>query len=421
MVSFDRIWKLIQESDITFGSFLFTKEAQVKSPSVIVKLLKLQTPLNAFLIAFGMISTVVMTNFNITSVIFCLTVSVTSCGFFLSYWILIISRQGIKDLLEWCRKLYDVNRKFQGEVKVIAENRLVQTEAFTVKVFKWIRNLLLFNGIFCCTGGSIISFFLPDDIVPKFEIPVPFMLPFPDQHTWICFITSVVVCQIALVYIALGIIFLSFLFLCITLHILGFCDVILESIEEMKNDLEARTEEIRESYAETSTALPFLRQKVPLNDKKFENWIKCITSMIVDVNTVILKMYRIFTYLALIIEIVSLSNLFLTGLIIIIVKSQYFFAVSGNVCLVILFGTCYINEVIRDKFDEIEEALYDLPWYAIDVKHQKILLVMLQCDKIQLGLTAAGIHEMTIERFGTVLQAGYSNLLVLKDFIHRFT
>lgn len=76
-------------------------------------------------------------------------------------------------------------------------------------------------------------------------------------------------------------------------------------------------------------------------------------------------------------------------------------------------------EAVLDKIDEIKAALYDLPWYTMDEKDRKMLLIMMQCNLIQPGFMVLHIHPMTIERFCIVIQAGYTNLLILKDLIQK--
>lgn len=62
--------------------------------------------------------------------------------------------------------------------------------------------------------------------------------------------------------------------------------------------------------------------------------------------------------LFLLLELGSLNFLFICGLIFIIIRQQYVFAVGITVAVVLLFAVCYINEKILDKLDEIKETVY---------------------------------------------------------------
>ncbi len=80
---------------------------------------------------------------------------------------------------------------------------------------------------------------------------------------------------------------------------------------------------------------------------------------------------------------------------------------------------CYINEKILEKFEDIKQVLYDLPWFDLAPNERKLLLTLMHCRNIQKGFTAAGIHGLTLERFGIILKAGYTNLLILRDIVRK--
>lgn len=84
------------------------------------------------------------------------------------------------------------------------------------------------------------------------------------------------------------------------------------------------------------------------------------------------------------------------------------------------FPCCYLNEKIADKLSEVSDVLYDLPWWHLNIKLRRTVLMALNCGFVSAGYTAADVHDLTIERFSTVVQAAYSKCLVLKDLIEVF-
>ncbi|XP_063698008.1 uncharacterized protein LOC134828948 [Culicoides brevitarsis] len=159
--------------------------------------------------------------------------------------------------------------------------------------------------------------------------------------------------------------------------------------------------------------------KIPKKEVSFAEWTQILNDMISDVNSTITYLANLLAFPILTVEFASLASLFISGLIFTVVKQQQLFAIAVNIVSLLLFITCYFNEKFLEKLDDINEALYDLPWYELNLKQRKQLMLLMHCDKIQRGFTAAVIHDLTIERFAIVVKAGYTNLLVLKDLVQK--
>lgn len=142
--------------------------------------------------------------------------------------------------------------------------------------------------------------------------------------------------------------------------------------------------------------------------------------MISESNEIISTFGEIFGGYFFLFEFASFGSLFVFGLIMLVLHQQYFFAL-GIVCAsVILFTFCVINEQFLEKFAEISVALYDIPWYTLTPKERKFFLQVMTCSEIQKGFMASGVHGVTFERFSKIVQAAYSNVLVLKDLVMKF-
>ncbi|XP_063704242.1 uncharacterized protein LOC134833740 [Culicoides brevitarsis] len=259
-------------------------------------------------------------------------------------------------------------------------------------MLNWMRISIFFQAYGCTAGFTLITAFFPGKIVPKYTLPIPLLLPFEDQHEPVAFWTTAAL-QTLMIGCG-GSLLIYFLghFLCLILHIFAFLDLIKDSTHEMKQDL----------------------KKTPMD------CIKILTNMICEVNSVVSAINKIFRDIFLDLEIGTLCTFFLSGLVILILKEQYFYAICINIIGFMYFSCCYVNDKILNKFEQIQSAIYDLPWYELEVKHQKMFLILLNCDKINRGFTAGGFHSLSLARFATICHAGYSNFLVLRDLVLKY-
>lgn len=386
-VNFERIWKILKGLDAAIGVFAFKDSAQ---RTILENLLKLTVPRHVFLWSFLVVSTLILTDFQLISVI--LTGS-TSTVMLACYTVIIISKKTtFKKVIKWCEKLYDVEEKYHKVVQKSAETHLISIETRVTKILKWLRIVLYIDAVGFTFGFAIIGYFLPDIIYPKFSLPVPFYMPFEKQDTWLTFMTTVVVQTIVAVDTATMAIYLWGVGLCGLIHILGYLELVQEMADQITLDN---------------------------NSISFEEWIRILNQMISDVNSVISWFGTLYALPYFFVEIATLGALFICGLIFTVVRQQYFFAVGITVVCALFFVACYANEKILEKLGNINETLYDTRWYELKSKQRKMLLILMNCDKIQRGFTAVGLHDLTLERFGIVVKAGYTNLLVLKDLVQK--
>lgn len=188
-LSFTKIWKFIQQFDASIGVFLFKDQTKIKNMKE--KLLSLSIPVNTGIFLVFFFSTLIITKFNIINIIFCCSGFVTLLSICVAIKYLILNKDTLIELFQWYESLYDVEKKFHKEVQKIAGRYLESLERKAVKFFKWMRILVYMNAICCTAAFGIISFFLPDNVAPKFTVPIPFYLPFKNQNTWICFVSTV--------------------------------------------------------------------------------------------------------------------------------------------------------------------------------------------------------------------------------------
>lgn len=418
--NFTRIRKFILQCNATFGIFLFRDPSVQKTG--LEKLLSLIWPTQAIVLVLVLITTLFVTNFALISII--LFGAIVCCVGFLYFTLtkMIWDKEILISFLKWCEHLYDIENKFPDVIQEMAETHLISMEMRIFKMLKWLRNILYVNSSFVTLGVTIVGMFLPERIYPKFTLPVCFYLPFKEQHSWHAFITTVLVETGIGVTCAILSNIIFGLFFCISSHILGFLDLIKEVVAKMRQKMLIKFDESKSSLEPKTLAIIIEKSDNKQKDEgetTFNEWIKIITEMLCDVNSMVSMFSNFYTEFFLLLEIASFGALFFCGLTFTVIREQYVMAIGMLYFTILLFCKCYINEQILDRFDDIKEVLYDTPWYELEIKDRKMLLIAMNCDQIQGGFTAAGIHGLSMERFGIVLKAGYSNLLVLKDLIQK--
>lgn len=72
------------------------------------------------------------------------------------------------------------------------------------------------------------------------------------------------------------------------------------------------------------------------------------------------------------------------------------------------------------KFTDIDEALYECPWYELSPEERKQFLPIMIAIRDIPVLKALGIQEFTYEFYKDTINSAYSTALVLEEFIEKF-
>lgn len=117
-------------------------------------------------------------------------------------------------------------------------------------------------------------------------------------------------------------------------------------------------------------------------------------------------------------EINAFIVLCFTGVLIIIQSDGILsMAVPMNIITLSYFVVSLINDRVQAKLESVYIELYNLPWYTFRVDEQKLLLIVMQCNFIKMRLSAARLHEISLNQFSNVIQYAYSNILILKKVL----
>lgn len=113
----------------------------------------------------------------------------------------------------------------------------------------------------------------------------------------------------------------------------------------------------------------------------------------------------------------AFAVLLYTGILVLVNSDNVFLGLAMNSISTYYFLISLFNERIQAKLDSVYEAIYDLPWHSYTIKQRRLFLMVLQCNQIKMELQVGGLHQVSLERFGTVIQTAYSNILVIKEIL----
>lgn len=379
------------------------------------KVFKLVQPLHFALIIILTVSTIFLTKFSIIYLILSEFIIHTSLSISFALYIMSKHRNLLMELIDWCRQLdgkRDIFHKILGDSGIYYIDD-IRKKCF--KVLKILRFFIISGGVSCGTLSVVVGYFLPENIHSKFTLPIPLYLPFKNQKTWLAFGTTVFLQTLTALLISALTTMIFEVFYCIIVHILGVLDIIKEIVGKMKNVMKIKAFRIEQQENSTVNLCESTLDSMSLTD-----WLKIIVDLIVEVNDKILIIKKLFSHIIFQFEICALNSIQLTGLVLMIIKQQRVFAIIFGISVSTLFFMfCLVNEIILEKFKIIKDELYDIPWYELSPKDRKVFLIAMHCDKIQSGFSASGFHDVTLQRFSSILKSAYSNTLVLRDIIKK--
>lgn len=421
--AFDDIWNLIRKIIMISGIFVFpniTKKLWLR------RILMLNPVLCTGIIFAFAYGTFKLHHFNLMSHILCDSILINLAASFYGSFCIIKYNTEMIGFIDWCRSLYNCKERFHPVQQDIAESRINWAHTWSYRLVQVTVAFFWFDSFMISAGFAFVGQFLPESIYPKFSQPLPYNLPVKDQENWtIFFITLIAQVKCAMDIGSFNVVFLS-IFYTIFIHIYTYMNIIKETIELMGNELQARYDRREQGKIELKHSVGIRKShgnsgnELQNQDLALVEWLKIIVDMISEINEIITTISQIFTHYFFFFEFGSYGALFIFGMIITVIHQQYFFAFGIIGLSAILFGFCYINEKLLAKFEEIFATLYETPWYTLVPKERKLFLHVLHCRGLQKGFLASGIHGVTFERFNKIVQAAYSNVLVLKDLVTKF-
>lgn len=398
---FKDVFHLIRQLETTIGVCLY-KEDRSEGRTWKEKLFVLTIPSHICFVILFAFSTPYVLNYSLISIIITGSTLALCCQNLLGTSLMYTKGDQSRALVNWCRSMYGIEQKYHPRIQVLADKHVRKCHKYAKLIIKVYRLFLYLDAFAITLGFAIVGIFLPESIYPKFSFPLPFLLPFKNQETYLCYCLTLLTQFKTTVDVASLGIFVYVMMYVLSIHHVIYLDIIKESVGVFQRDVER-------NYAEKGRD----------NDVTLDEWIKVITDMVCDVNEQIGMYQNVYSGLFFMLEMASFGSLFIFGLILLVVHQQLFFAIGITVVAASLFVQCFINEKYLEKFQQVSKALYEIPWYILTPKERKMILVAMFSADICPGLNVVGIHPLKLERFTKVLQAAYSNCLVLKDLIQK--
>lgn len=391
--NFESIQKTLQTLDFFAGSLALqeNKKKTWKEWAPVVFLIAEYVLLYVF--AYGTI----MQHQLVLYIVEVLLKMIFNCAY-ITLLILNCNKTKVMKLIDWCKKMYDPENyslMFGESTYKIAKKHIYKAYKRTTLMLKWSPIIIHANTAIATLGVGVIALFLPETIHKRYNLPVPFYLPFKNQETWLHYgITVVAQCGSGISLSA--VVTLDFgVFMCVVLHIFSYLDTVHSIVGVIKQELEAGEK----------------------TQKELEDCSKIVTEMMTEVVEIATILGSLYSTFCLLIEMSAFGSMVMAGLIFLVVHQQRAIAVSILLATVLCYIFCFLSEKLDEKFSDIADTLYDIPWYALPPNQRKIVLRTMMCGAVQIKFKASGFHYVTLERFLDIVKAAYSNCIVLKDLL----
>ncbi|XP_044258351.1 odorant receptor 33b-like [Tribolium madens] len=93
--------------------------------------------------------------------------------------------------------------------------------------------------------------------------------------------------------------------------------------------------------------------------------------------------------------------------------------ITGNYLVILLIQVyfyCYYGTLLVEENNSLITAIYMSRWYEYTKESQKALLILMECSKKPLLITAGRVVGVSLETFTLILKRSYSLLAVLKNY-----
>lgn len=393
--NFQDVLLLIQKQDVNYGFFFVTK-FKMGFKHIFTRIFLI----TGLVLEFFFAITAFFGN-DLLIKILELIILILYSSFVVSVIMLKVKNGDTDQMFNFCHKIYDIEHVFHEKVREIARKHVNI-------VYERSRKLIKYIIIFCYLDVAVIvpitftiKHFLPDTISSKYSLPVPFTLFFfENQETPFAFYFTSVAQIIPTFQIGIGGSLLYSLIMGFILHVFAYLDIVIDIIDMMNQD-------IWKDHSKLTRNTEF--------DMTF--WIKMIVDIVSNVHDAMQPFDNVFHGFFLLSEITAFGSLIAFGMVFLVLKQQYFLGIGISAVSMFFYIFCYVNEMLVTKLTNIRLKLYGIDWYNLTSKEMQLLLVTLNTDNLNISFSASGIHDLTLDRFASVVNGAYSNCLILKDIL----
>lgn len=399
--SFQDIYKLIQEQDIQNGVFILTefkptlRNICTRAFLIIGIILELCFTYSAFVGKDLLL--IILQSIALTMYI----------SLFTYFTLLHMKKEHTQQMFDFCHEIYDLEKNFHVKVRESAKKHANIAYIRSRFLIKWTVILFYSDALFMTIGVALIGHFLPDNIYPKYSLPLPYSLSFfENQETPLAFYFTVFAQCICVFQVVIAGALLASTLFAVVFHLFAYMDIINEIIGMMGQEMRDHFLQVRKG-----------KRKAEETEFDLKLWIPMIVDAVTNVGNLVKSLDAIFSGVFFLGECAAFGAFVLFGMVFLVLKKQYFLGVGATPACILIFFCCYVNEKILNKLSDITFNLYDVEWYNLSAKQRKFLLVTLNAEKLGIGFNSLRIHDLTLNRYATVARTAYTNCLVLKDIV----
>lgn len=404
---FQELWNIFLKMDFVAGSFVLRAEtSKLNWKEYLMKLNIILSPILTITLFFGTFYCGKLGNLLASIIVLALFEIIFTIYY--AMWIMVSNRDEIQKLLDWCRKLYDVENTFHPKIQHLAQKKVPWMHRWSFNLTKWIRNITNFEVLIIGLGIPVLGLFLPENIYPKYSLTIPLYLPLKNQDNLMVYLTTTVLESmlfmdfLTMAQLGYGVILLTLF------QVYVFMSIVEESIELMKDEME-------EEFNGNGILSVTPREK---EDKlAIKEWTIIIVEMICDAKQIIKLYNNLFSFTFLLVEFTAYSAIHITAFLIVVMKEQQLCGFAFLTTTMMFFILCSAFVAVEDKFSDVFDQFYNLPWYDLTPRERKIIIQAMTCSEKHTGFTAAGMHVIDLDRFTTVVNNAYGNFLILKDLV----
>ena len=276
-INFQDTWSLIVRLNSMAGLFSF-KENSIKTRNQ--KIYQVYCLATYLLFLFITISGSIMYKYQLIMVFINISMCFVVIIYGLSSFEICRNQVVYDEVFDWCREIYSLNQYHQSMHRKVS-NQLNRIQKISLRIIKGFTILCISDMFLVVVLLPIVTLFLPEEIYPKYTTPLPTCLPIQNRDNWPVYGLTVFIQITSCFTLAFHFIYTYCVFTTILIHIMGFLDIILETVEEIKcyilveRDFDQKKENVvlevlKEIHEETQQENPW----------SYNDQIKILTDMI---------------------------------------------------------------------------------------------------------------------------------------------
>ncbi|KAJ6643270.1 hypothetical protein Bhyg_08228 [Pseudolycoriella hygida] len=315
-------------------------------------------------------------------------------------------------VISWCQSFHNNNAHFDPKLEDLGKKFFEIAGHKSMKMMKIFSFLLAFDGFACTILFTFVANLLPGDtLLAEYQPPLPFDVPFynneqatPESFRINLFIQTAGIINGTL----LGSVVMSIYFV-IFIHLLTYLDVVLAIVGEFNGCLIGRKRNELLDSGEFVEVLYQIQETLESEADEFSTYTKIIVDMCSQFHEQMATFSDFSSLIFLIWECTSLFTTFISGIILLLEQEHIVLAIGVSMANFFYLIVCYVNSKILTKMSNINDALYNLPWYCMRPSERRKILLAKHTMDVQIGFSSGGFHDLNLEQFMNVTNPHNAN------------